>query len=235
MKKIILIIALLSIGLNLSYAQPAIEIIGGDTYDWGKVKAKQKLLRAEIKIKNSGDEVLDIIRIKPSCGCTTAPLSKNKLSPGETATMNVTLNTSGRTGNVKKSIRIQSNDPNNQHKILWIKADIFTPIITNPVYLNFSKMMVGFDAVAKVKIKNNSDQAITFKDFRANPENMIINLHGIKELQPGEEMELIARVKPEKQGNFNSLVYMSTSHPDHPRFIIKGFGRVKESPIFLDK
>ena len=40
-----------------AYAQPKIEIKGGDTYDWGNVTDVSKPLAGQVEIKNTGDKI----------------------------------------------------------------------------------------------------------------------------------------------------------------------------------
>src|SRR5687767_4251785 len=87
-------------------AQGRVDVIGGDTYDWGKVVPGE--LQAVIEIKNSGDSVLKIDRVQPGCGCTTSPIDKNVLAPGESGKINVKLDARNRSGALHKILTIYS-------------------------------------------------------------------------------------------------------------------------------
>jgi hypothetical protein len=236
MKRLFALILIACLGTISLVAQPKLEIIGGDTYDWKFVKPNDSPLQAKVQIKNTGDKTLEITNVKPGCGCTTAPLDKNSLKPGEIATMDIKLNISGNTGKVTKSITISSNDPNNEKKVLYLKAEIIRALMTSPTqYLTYSDITVGKEAVASLKIKNNSNQDVTLSNFEVTPETVTINLKNKVTLKPGQEVELEAKVKPEKKGYLNMTVKMNTTHPDHPEFVIQGYGNVKESAIFNSK
>ena len=45
--------------------------------------------KCEFKFTNTGDEILNIGRIKATCGCTVPKLSKNNFAPGETGTVKI--------------------------------------------------------------------------------------------------------------------------------------------------
>lgn len=215
------------------FAQPKLEILGGDSYDWGTVKPTQDPLKAKIKIKNSGNEILKITEVKPGCGCTTAPLDKNELKPGEEASLDVTLRIAGYSGNVVKSIRIASNDPANPNKYLYLKANVFHPISITPIsYFAFSEMTVGQEATAKVTLKNNTTQDITITDVEVVPDNLSVNLPKKLVLKANESYDVIAKFIPDKKGYFNCSIKMKTSNPDQKEIVIPGYGNVKESPIF---
>ncbi|MFN3781447.1 MAG: DUF1573 domain-containing protein [Candidatus Kapaibacteriota bacterium] len=232
MKRFHLVALLVLIPIFVS-AQPKLEIVGGDSYDWGTVKPTQDPLKAKIKIKNAGTELLKITEVKPGCGCTTAPLDKNELKPGEEASLDVTLRIAGYSGNVVKSIRIASNDPTNPNKYLYLKANVFHPISITPTsYLAFNEMTVGQEATAKVTLKNNTTQDITITDVEVVPENLNVNLPKKLVLKANESYDIIAKFIPDKKGYFNCSIKMRTSNSDQKEIIIPGYGNVKESPLF---
>ncbi|MFM7339494.1 MAG: DUF1573 domain-containing protein, partial [Bacteroidota bacterium] len=161
-------LALMIFAGSFAYAQPKLTIIGGDTHDWGKVKPKDDPLKATIKIKNEGNELLKISDVRPGCGCTTAPLDKKELNPGEIASMDVTLKLGATSGMMTKSITINSNDPQSATKVLYLKADVVRPIQILPTqYFSFGEMTVGTKSEAKLIIKNTSTQDIVLSDFES--------------------------------------------------------------------
>ncbi len=228
--------ALLMIGFLFvqANAQPKIEIVGGDTYDWGKVKYAESPLQAKVKIKNTGDKLLEITEVKPGCGCTQKNLDKDKLNPGETATLELSLRLNDNPGHVSKTVRISSNDPRNPHKMLMLKCEVFTPLVSKPNTFSFRSMKVGYESVATVKIKNSSNEPITLSDYKVYPDNMTVNLTGPRKLAPGEEFDVVARIKPMKSGYFNCSLEMKTSSKDAPSFKIGGYGRVEKSSIYSE-
>lgn len=232
LKKILLIIVAVAAPFLL-FAQPKLEVVGGDTYNWGTVRPTDDPLHAKIKIKNVGNELLKITEVKPGCGCTTAPLDKTELKPGEEATLDVTLRIGGMAHDVVKSIRIASNDVQNPNKYIYLKAKVFYPISILPTsYFTFNEMTVGKESSAKVTVKNNTDKDITLSDVEITPENLAVNIPKKKVLKPQEQFEIVAKVVPDKKGYFNCTVKMKTSNPDMKEIIIPGYGNVKESPIF---
>lgn len=213
-------------------SQPKLEIVGGDTYDWGEVDGNQSSLKAKVKIKNAGNEKLNIQEVKPTCGCTTAPLDKNELQPGELATLDITLRISGSGNEISKSIRIMSNDPKEPQKVLWLKCKVTRDFqITPNKYFSFQDMTVGYDKSEKVTLKNNSKDVIKVYDFKVEPKELSINLRGEVNIKPGQQIELIATARPNEQGNFRGSVTFKTNNKDNSEITINAFGRVKPNPI----
>ena len=224
-------LALMIFAGSFAYAQPKLTIIGGDTHDWGKVKPKDDPLKATIKIKNEGNELLKISDVRPGCGCTTAPLDKKELNPGEIASMDVTLKLGATSGMMTKSITINSNDPQSATKVLYLKADVVRPIQILPTqYFSFGEMTVGTKSEAKLIIKNTSTQDIVLSDFESLA-GITLNLTKPTTIPGGGEVELIAKVTPNDKGYFNGVVKMKTNHPDYASLDIIAYGNVKPSVV----
>ena len=223
--------ALFMVATTFAFAQPKLIIQGGDTHDWGKVKPKDDPLKATVKIVNEGNEMLKITDVRPGCGCTTAPLDKKELNPGETASMDITLKLGAASGLLTKSITITSNDPNNGTKVLYLKADVVRPIQILPTqYLSFGELTVGAKGEAKLVIRNTSTQDIILSDFES-LSGITINLTKPTTIPGGGEVELVAKVTPKEKGYFNGSVKMKTNHPDFPTLDIIAYGNVKPSVV----
>ncbi len=234
--KIYSIIAVFIAFTSVMFAQPKLEIVGGTTKNWGKVSPKDSPLKASIVIKNTGTDPLMISKLKPSCGCTTAPLKKSELKPGESTDVDVTFNVSSNTGPVKKTITIETNDPKNAHINYLLEAEVVRPLTILPSsYMTFSTMQVGMEGTAQVKVKNTSNENITIMDPITEPIDMKVNLKGKKNLKPGEEYDMIVKLTPKKAGPVNTKLSFKTSSVDFPVVEIFGYGRVAESPIFNNK
>ncbi|MFN8361513.1 MAG: DUF1573 domain-containing protein [Candidatus Kapaibacterium sp.] len=227
-------LAIFAVMASAMIAQPKLEIVGGDTHDWGKVSPKESPLKATIKIKNVGTELLKITDVHPGCGCTkTAELDKKELKPGEIATTELSLNVGQTTGDLTKSVTITSNDAANPTKILYLKANVVRPLQLSTQYLVFNDLKVGLQSEAKLVIKNTSPNDITISDFEAT-NGLSINFKKPVVIKSGSEAELIAHVTPKEKGYFNGMVKMKTTTPDIPTLDITAYGNVSEqtSPVY---
>ena len=230
------LVVLFALFLYNCNTQPKLEIIGGDTHDWGKVTPKDDPLKATIEIKNAGTDSLIISEVKPSCGCTTAPIENSRLAPGQKTHIDITLKIGSAAHDLSKTVRISSNDPKDPNRILFLKAKVFHPIEVNPsAYFTFNEMKVGTEGVSTLKVKNNTEKNVTLSNYEITPTDLNFNLNQAKELKPGEEIEIIAKYKPTKAGYFNCTVKMKTTCPDLPELSITGYGNVKESSIFQNQ
>lgn len=131
----------------IAAAQPRLEIVGGDTYDWGKVTPGR--LTATVKVRNAGNAELRISDVHASCGCTVASIDRTRLAPGETASMSVALDATTRSGTVVKKVSIASNDSTDPFRPLYVKAQIFRSLVLSPLgVMTFADGVVGAESAA---------------------------------------------------------------------------------------
>lgn len=215
-----------------AFAQPKIEVVGGDTYDWGKVPApKEGHLEATIRIKNVGTEVLKLIEIKPGCGCTKTDPDKTELKPGEISTMGVKLSISAmQSGQLIKNITVRSNTPGQDStKYLFLKADIIRKVQLSMMYFAFVNPFVGKEMTARLDVTNNDTKDLVLSDFQVD-NDMKLNVSGTKTIKAGEKLELVLSATPKVKGPFNGQVKFKTNSDENPDFVISAYANVQENP-----
>ncbi|MFN2621385.1 MAG: DUF1573 domain-containing protein [Chthoniobacterales bacterium] len=87
---------------------------------------------AVFKYENKGDTPVHIKTVKPSCGCTTAALTKNDVAPGEKGEIVATFNLGGRTGVESKTVTVETDDPKAPQTVLRFTATIAQVIDLQP-------------------------------------------------------------------------------------------------------
>ena len=102
------------------WAGPRLEV-EPEVYDFGEV-AEGLLVQAVFTLTNVGDAPLVFTRQpSTSCGCTSAPLPKMRLAPGESAKLVARFDSTGYGGHlVRKYVYLYSNDPAGGRKTLTI-------------------------------------------------------------------------------------------------------------------
>jgi hypothetical protein len=211
------------------WAQGKVEIEGGDTFNWGRVAPGQ--LKATISVRNVGDKPLNISGVRPSCGCTAAPIDKNVLAPGEVGKISVTMNATG-SGPTKKSLTISSDDPLNSEKVIYLTADI-NPVMTfEPTnYFLVNLGQVGQPVTTSVTIANRSDGPITVQApaFVSGNVKVKFAMTEAVTVKAGEKLELVAEITPLKVGPVNGEVKVLTSTKEFPEVLFNIWGNVLES------
>jgi len=141
--------------LKPSHAKMA---ISENTWDFGYIP-QQAFVSHIYKITNEGKDSLLIDRVRPACGCTAAPLKKDKLAPGESTDLLVTFNSGRYTGQARKGIYITSNDSLYPGRSIEFSATVAdkNPIATvTPEAIEFDSMQATKDQRKYVKLDNFS-------------------------------------------------------------------------------
>lgn len=109
MRKRLLIGCLLLVGLGIvAMATPRISVSPME-YDFGSI-GQGYMVKHTFMLENTGSDVLEIVRVRASCGCTTTDLPTDRLAPGESVPLEVlVLADHGTSKNV--SIYVYTNGP----------------------------------------------------------------------------------------------------------------------------
>ncbi len=108
MKKIFSIVCMLMISMAMmAQAQIKFDKIA---HDFGKFSEEDPIVKCTFTFTNTGDKPLVINQAVASCGCTVPTYTKTPVQPGESGTINVTYNGTGKfPGHFRKTITIRSN------------------------------------------------------------------------------------------------------------------------------
>ncbi|MCX8064868.1 MAG: DUF1573 domain-containing protein [Candidatus Hydrogenedentes bacterium] len=184
---------------SVSEGTPKIEAVE-PVYDFGEVPNIDKV-EHDFVIKNVGTGVLQISRVSTTCGCTVAQPEKKELQPGESTVVKATLNLTGRSGPISKSITVFSNDPD-------------TP-----------QLNLEFRGTAKSLIAMEPDRLVQFGEFPAEekPEPKTVE---IKSLLP----ELKFNITKVDMGEDNPFDYKLETVEEGKHYKIT-FSLARELPI----
>jgi len=80
-------------------------------------------------LKNTGDQVLKIIQIRKTCGCSEAKIDRTELPPGATASLGVTIKAGSIAGPYSKNLFVESNDPKQRFLMLLLNGNA-VPLVT---------------------------------------------------------------------------------------------------------
>ena len=78
-------------------------------FDFGYAQHQQTITHI-FKLKNVGNQPLDILDVDSSCSCTAALLSKKTILPGETAEIEAKFETEYRRGRQTSTVKVRTND-----------------------------------------------------------------------------------------------------------------------------
>lgn len=196
--------------------------------DWGTVAPNADLanvtkMRRDLTIRNAGNQPLRIYEVRPSCGCTTAPLDTNLLGPGEQTTMHVTLNLPSANGPIKKYVTIRTNAGPDSVKLLSLSANVQRPLQLEASYFAFNQAEVGKPTVAELQLTSYLDNDVMVSADSL-PSGMAILGDQPLVLKKGVRTTLRVQYLPTAVGPFNPVSIFRTTVPGYERITVQGFG-----------
>ena len=199
--------------------KPKILIVGGDSINWGKVGPG--VLKRQLKIVNAGGGTLKIGEVRPSCGCTTAPLDRKELAPGDTGTVEVSMDVANKSGGQHKTLTINSNDSTRPALVIGLTADVMRDLTTVPeTFRMVAEAKTGQEDTTSIQITNTGSEAVTLEPptLPQAPEMLVrFDMNGPLQLAPGESVRVVAHVRPIKEGPSSTDVVFPTSSKIMPQ------------------
>jgi len=123
MKRMLILSALVLFACATAAVASPVISVDSPTYT-ASVQTAGAVVAHMFTITNAGDQILSITGVLPSCGCTTATLSKWDLAPGESIGLLVSVNTTGFAGTVDRTVTVKSTDPKTPSLVLRVSVTI---------------------------------------------------------------------------------------------------------------
>jgi len=182
---------------GLCLAAPVFSV-DGDKFDFGEVLQGEKVPHV-FTFVNSGDEVLQIDRVRSSCGCTAVLLSEKTIPPGGTGEIKANFDSSRFRGDVSKTIYVYSNDPVQPTKQLSIKGSVLEKVSVTPAQVNFGSVQAKSEVSWRVTLRNQVAEEVTVGKAKSTAEELAVEMRPAT-LQKGEELVIELALTP-KPGN----------------------------------
>jgi hypothetical protein len=132
-------------------------------FDFGSIYPDTTISH-RFKITNAGSAPLRIIRVTPTCGCTSTVVGKGTLAPGETTEIEAIFNATGLAGPIRKAIRVLTNDPANRTQTLTLMAQVRRYILPSTETVTFQDLVRTLPRTASVKLTSNTGEPIVVAD-----------------------------------------------------------------------
>ncbi len=230
MKKFILLstvcIALASSELSLLHAADAPKIeFQSTTYDFSKIK-QGEIARHDYVFTNSGNATLEILDVKPGCGCTTAGSWDKKVEPGKTGSIPLQFNSTGFGGSVSKSATVTCNDPAKPNVVLVLSGTVWRPVDITPAMAVFQ---IDGDSQTNqtkaLKIVSNMEEPLTITEVTSANKSFTTEVKTIKE---GKEYELlVTAVPPFSQPTTFAQISVKTSATNVPPINVTAYATLQ--------
>ena len=196
--------------------------------DFGKV-TQGETIKHIFSFDNKGSATLEILGMEPSCGCQAASLSAKQIPPGQSGQIEVTVDTSGLTGAMEKSVTVITNDPRRPSVSLSIRADVQPEISVSTPSIFFENVPKGKEVSKEVIIAVPSERQIRILSAASTEESVSVNLEPVPETE-GKHVKLTATQKGDGRIGYRSgsIIVKTTSYitPEISIYvIIRNFNR----------
>ncbi len=176
-------------------------------WDFGYVPERGSVSHT-FQVKNIGQDTLIIVRARPGCACTMAPLTKDRLAPGETAELEVIFDSEKvRKGKTTKSVQITSNDPTKPFQDVLFTARVGETnslVKLIPQEIHFDTVAQKDEAQRKLTLENISKEELSVELIDEPREFVQLNPKRLS-LKPGESTEITLGLKKDApQGDFRT-------------------------------
>ena len=91
-------------------------------FDFGEIKEMDGKVSHKFLFTNNSKKSIQILTVKPSCGCTTPDWSKKEVKPGKEGFIVAEYNPKGRPGVFRKSLSVVTSD--NKRSVIIIKGKV---------------------------------------------------------------------------------------------------------------
>lgn len=180
------------------------------------------------RIKNIGDDTLIIVKVRTTCGCTTAPLSKRRLAPDETADMEAVFDPRRiKVGETSKRLQVISDDPDNPFTDVRFSAKVGMSnslVRLTPTELNFDTVSQGTEEVRSLTLENISGEKLFIGVVEGPGHAMDVDLTA-SDLEPGESVQIHLKLKDKAaSGNLQTSLTLDFECSKVARVSIPIFG-----------
>jgi len=187
--------------------------------DFGSVE-QGDVLNHIFKFKNTGDAPLLIKRVRTACGCTAALVSNRTVEPGEKGEIKVAFNTAGYSGEQRKYVYVESNDPREPNKQLSVAAEIDVPphaeIYLDRFTIDLGLILENEKIETKVNIKNQGDLELRVIPSHRNAA-FYVNGDRVKspiKIAAGKNQDLEIQIEPQKRsGLLREYILFKSNDP----------------------
>jgi hypothetical protein len=191
-------------------------------YDFGKMKTG-KDIEHDFWFHNTGTGPLEIVQVKPSCGCTTTSQYDKVVQPGQSGKIPIKVSTGRATGPTNKSITVITNVSGAGSTVaLQVRGELWESIQATPNSALFGNVPASqgkeVPLVRKLTVANNTETPVKLGDIRHSHPAFAGEL---KEIVPGKQWELMVTLKmPQPTGVLSATLELDTGISDPPKLTI---------------
>jgi hypothetical protein len=207
-------------------------------FDFGNIE-QGKVVNHDFALSNTGGDVLKITDVRASCGCTAAKPEKSELNPGESTSVQVSFNSTGRLGMQQKYVYVVTNDPSNAEIKLKISGNILSPgselsdaklpkIFFQQSQYDFGIVKEGDVVSHTFTFTNKGKATLDIKDIKTSC-GCTAALVSNKQIPPGKEGTLkIDLDTKNREGRMSRTITVSSNDPEEPNKVLTIYAEISK-------
>ncbi len=168
-----------------------------------------------LSLRNDGDAELVLSEVRSTCGCTVAQPDRMRIPPGESTTIPVVFDTSGKQGDVGSKVIIRSNDPARAEVEFDIKGHVKRTLFTTPIgglVLRSLEQKPG--VTGRCRLENQLSQPLEIGLLSRDGTFLDVEL---VETAPGLAWDLVGRTtRALAPGTYRGNIQLRTNSPRDP-------------------
>ena len=150
-------------------------------YDMGVFLEQDGKVSCQMRVVNTGTEPLLIVKAQAGCGCTAVTYPETPVQPGDTATIGITYNPSGRPGQFTKQVLIFTNTTP-KRTILEITGNVIPtaatldkqyPLAAGPLRISQQNLPLG-------ELPRGKNKTEYLSAYNASTDTVLVTVMGIK-------------------------------------------------------
>ncbi len=207
-------LSLSSISLaNSEAARSKVGFPDGQLVDFGRVSPV--LLHSTVRFVNNHSDTLIVESVTTSCGCTTAPIDRDLVAPGDTATLIVELDASKKMGKTAQKVTVETNLKEDSTFIFRFLADVQRDLVVQPrSFPALMGMPLHIPREASVVLRNTGKDTVIVQKPILKMDGFIgdfSTMHDKEILLPGESLEVNALIIATQAGLRHGNVVIKSS------------------------
>jgi hypothetical protein len=152
-------------------------------------------------------------------------VTAHSLSPGEAGSLEVTFDTTKRQGEQEKTVRVFTNDPDNELVVLSIAAQIITPVSVEPSVARIGDLGPDEERSVKLKLLLEDPATVSIRRIKTNSSQVTASL-----LEPPDDGEGLLEIRMTGEGRpygkFEEKITIVSTSDELPRLEVPVVGQV---------
>ncbi|OVE79052.1 hypothetical protein BVY01_03590 [bacterium I07] len=218
------------IAMTMAVQAQEIRFLSPKLVDLGRV-LEGAVLSHTIQFVNSGEETVHLRQVGTTCGCTAAQTTRKDFAPGDTASIDVSINTRGFFGLMRKTVTLYFKEKEIKPQKIVFQVHPYTEVAVNPRYLYLQRIHLNPDTLITqtVKVSNQSKRSLHIKSVET--DNPMVQVSPQKAtITADKEQTFKISIRPETTGYKHIRIWMHTDYASKPKLEIPVFLHVRTRP-----